>query len=204
MSTQIKLENVSKCFNKNTLFTDLNYTFKGGNIYGVSGANGSGKSTLLKIISGLLEPDSGTLNWQVNTQAIAVTDVYKQVRFYAPYVDVFDSFSILQTLDIHFQAHTMYVSKAELLDHIGFSDIKNEPIHTLSTGMYQKLLLGLTLYTQKPILILDEPTSNLDTANQNWVFSFLKNPKPGQIMIIGSNEQRELNLCQDILSLPIR
>lgn len=105
---KITLNNLSKRFNYEWIFRDINYTFRSGNAYALIGPNGSGKSTLLKILSGQLSPSLGTITF-ANPNTIAIENIYRDVVFTAPYIDLIDDFTLLELLEFHFSFKKLHL-----------------------------------------------------------------------------------------------
>ena len=98
---KIELLGISKRFNYEWIFRDLSYSFEPSNSYAITGQNGSGKSTLLKIISGQLSPSEGSISY-LDQKKITIENIYTEVAFTAPYIELVDDFSLFEYLRFHF------------------------------------------------------------------------------------------------------
>lgn len=199
---KITLSNLSKRFNYEWIFRDINYVFDSGNAYALTGPNGSGKSTLLKIISGQLSPSLGTINY-TKQNPISVDEVFNEVSFCAPYIDLIEEFSFEELLVFHFSfkkiihnySITQLMELAELQKH------KNKPFKSFSSGMKQRVKLLTTLLSDTSIVILDEPTTNLDNTGVQWYLDLVDSVKSNRIIITGSNMEREYSYCNHIINI---
>jgi ABC-type multidrug transport system ATPase subunit len=82
---KIILDKISRRYNYEWIFRDIDFQFESGNAYAILGSNGSGKSTLLQIISGHLHPTSGTINWYDNDKKLEIDQVFRYVAMSGPY-----------------------------------------------------------------------------------------------------------------------
>lgn len=200
---EIVLENISKRFIKSYIIQDFSQHFASGNVYGIQGSNGSGKSTLLKIISGAMVPSSGNVIFQINGQTIKSEKVYKYLSYYASGDEMIEEYTPKEVFD--------YVSKfspqnTDYHNFINFVDLKKESnqfVDTFSSGMKQRLSLGLILNSKKPVLLFDEPLTYLDEERKNWFYSTLSKLKETneKLVIIASNERSDFTLCDQIINI---
>ncbi len=199
---KITLSNLSKRFNYEWIFRDINYTFESGNAYALTGPNGSGKSTLLKIISGQLTPSAGTINYG-NDKPILVEDIFAHVSFCAPYIDLIEEFTFEELLRFHFsfkKAINNY-SIQQLMEIAELNKHKHKPFKSFSSGMKQRVKLITTLLSDTSIVILDEPTTNLDNAGVEWYLNLVNTNRNNRIIITGSNMEREYQYCNHIINI---
>jgi ABC-type multidrug transport system ATPase subunit len=190
----ITIEGLSKRFNREWIFRDLTYEFKPGNIYAITGPNGSGKSTLLSILWGQVPPTSGSLRFsKPDNTLVNVENVQRYVSIATPYMDLIEDFTLQEMLDFHFKLKQVRDkrSHADLLEIFYLTASKDKFIRNFSSGMKQRLKLGLAFFTDSPIIFLDEPGSHLDaTAFQWYREQLLKVPKDA-LVFIGSNDPLE-------------
>lgn len=199
---KIELLGVSKRFNYEWIFRDLNYNFESSNSYAITGQNGSGKSTLLKIISGQLSPSEGSISYY-HQKSIPVENIYTEVAFTAPYIELVDDFSLFEYLQFHFSfkkvlnGHTL----TELLEISGLQKHRNKSLKTFSSGMKQRVKLITTILSDTKLLLLDEPSSNLDAAGVLWYQQLMDQYRSERIVIVGSNMEREYLFCNKTLNI---
>jgi ABC-type multidrug transport system ATPase subunit len=185
--------NLSKRFNREWIFKDFSFTFNSGQTYAVVGPNGSGKSTLLQILWGQMPPSSGELKYFNNNNPIAIEDVYQSIAIATPYMDLLDEFTLEEMVRFHFQFKSPRNGRSieEIIEHIGLSLAIKKTISNFSSGMKQRLKLGLAFNTQAEVLFLDEPTTNLDKKAIKWYWDNLTNQMDKTTVIIASNQEGE-------------
>lgn len=199
---KITLSNLSKRFNYEWIFRDINYTFEIGNAYALTGPNGSGKSTLLKIISGQLSPSQGTIIY-FNNKLIPVDQIFQNVSFTAPYIDLIEEFTFEECLNFHFAFKRSYnnYSVKELMEIAELQKHKNKAVKSFSSGMRQRIKILTTLLADSPIILLDEPTTNLDKVGVDWYLKLIEMIKADRLIITGSNMEREYQYCNHIIDI---
>ena len=95
----------------------------------------------------------------------------------------------------------MLASPKEILESCGLYKHRNKAIKFFSSGMKQKAKLALTFYTKSNLILLDEPTSNLDSANTDWFLNFMHEKQGTCTIIMASNNQKEYSLCKNVVSI---
>lgn len=201
---KIVLENLSKRFQNEWIFKNLSYEFKSGDSYAILGLNGSGKSTLLQCISGLLSPSKGSIKYFDYENEILMDNVYNSISLSAPYQELIEEFSLIQLLDFHqkFKKFKNGYNSESILKILRLQDKKDHLLRTFSSGMKQRVKLALAILTESDVLMLDEPTSNLDAENKIWFLNLLKENTEKRILIICSNHiKEEYDMCRNVLEM---
>ena len=200
---KIELDKVSKRFNKDWLFKDLDYQFNSDSSYAIVGPNGSGKTTLLKVISGMIPCTSGKVVHLDEDTLIDPDQVYRYITFAAPHMDLPEDLTLQEFLNFHFKLKPVVkgVSIPEIARRVGLQHAFHKPIHTYSSGMKQRVKLALALFCATPILLLDEPTTNLDQSGISWYQSEIKALASSKLLIISSNQPDEYDFCEQIIDL---
>jgi ABC-type multidrug transport system ATPase subunit len=185
-------EKLGKRFNRSWIFRDLNFTFQSG-IYAITGPNGSGKSTLLRVLWGQLPSSAGTIAIQSDGHSVPLDEVYKQLAIAAPYMDLIDEFTLEEMVKFHFSFKQLRIVKdvAELIDKLELSHARKKTISQLSSGMKQRLKLGLAFFSDVKMIYLDEPTTNLDPSAIRWYWKNLTELSSDSLIFIGSNLENE-------------
>ena len=200
----IHLENVSKKYFKEWIFKNINYQFLDLKSYAIVGANGAGKSTFLQVLAGLMPATEGKISYKKNAAAIDAPDVYKYQSIVAPYQSLIDELTLEELYQFHFSFKTtLYpdITFGEWLDRLNLSKQGNKQLGNFSSGMKQRVKLGLAFYTHNHLLLLDEPTNNLDNQGIEWYLSEMKNLEQKCTLIICSNQRQEYSFCQNIVEL---
>lgn len=192
----IALSNIGRRFNKEWIFKGIDYQFVKGNRYAVLGPNGSGKSTFLSVLLGSLSPSEGKLTY-LNPQEINVEHIYQYLSFAAPYIDLVEEFTLLETIAFHFQFknYAQGLNEKEVIRLLGLEKSKDKALKYFSSGMKQRTKLALACCTDSPILVLDEPTSNLDVQGIDWYLALIEKFGENKMIVVGSNQEHEYNFC---------
>ncbi len=191
---------LGKRYNRDWIFRNLSTSFEAGKTYAITGPNGSGKSTLLQVLWGQLPPTEGSLEYKIEGTPIPVEDIYKEVSIATPYLDLIEEFTLLEILDFHFkmrklQSGLTLESIPELLE---LSHAQHKTIGFFSSGMKQRLKLGLALFSASNFVFLDEPFTNLDVNAIAWYKRQLKHLEQS-IVFIASNEPKEYEGADSII-----
>lgn len=199
----ITLDNAGKKFSREWIFRGLNYTFKPGNPVAVTGPNGSGKSTLIKSIAGTIPLNEGSVSYELNGKRIPEESWYQLTGISAPYLELIEEFTLSESIDFHvrFRPFTEGINPAEFIMRLGLEKHTGKYIRDFSSGMKQKLKLGFAFFTRNEVLILDEPTANIDRKGYEWYMEEVQNLISSRIVIISSNEPREYTFCTEQLSV---
>jgi ABC-type multidrug transport system ATPase subunit len=188
---------ISKKFRQEWVFKALNYTFESGKSYAIVGQNGAGKSTLLKTLAQYSLPNKGTVEFEG-----IIDDVNRQISFAAPYSELIEEFTLPELLNFLVQIDFLD-ARWDFDTFTTFIDLRpseTKYIKNFSSGMRQKVKLGVALAADRPILCLDEPTSNLDETAKNWFYQALESQRH-KLILIASNEKAEIDLCTDSLAI---
>ncbi|MBI4546518.1 MAG: ABC transporter ATP-binding protein [Ignavibacteriae bacterium] len=203
-SVLLQISQLSKVFNRRTIFSDINFSLQESNSLTVTGINGSGKSTLLKIIAGVLSPTHGHVSLSISDKQIDSKDRFQQIGFVAPYLQLYDEFTAWENLAIVRKIRGMNIDDGyliSLLRRMSLEERKDELVRTYSSGMKQRLKYAFALLHQPPILILDEPTTNLDESGHEIIYDIIEEQKQSGVVIIATNDSHEVRLCEQVLDL---
>ena len=199
---EIKLQALSKQFERRWLFRDLDHTLTAPGAWSITGPNGAGKTTLLHIIAGLTAPSTGKLEYQTSGEVIGPENWYKHTWLAAPYVELLEELTLKEFWQFHRQLKPMLdLDAEEFAQRCQLSHALNKSIQQYSSGMKQRVKLGLGFYTQVPVILLDEPTTNLDQKGQQWYQQEMRNLLSHKLLIICSNQPEEYTFCTNNISL---
>lgn len=202
-ATRIVAETLGKKFNSGWLFSDFNYTFTPGNTYAVTGPNGSGKSTLLNILWGQMPPTEGRLTYEIAGKPIEAYEVFSQLTIAAPYMDLLDEFILAEMVDFHFRLKPLLpgYTTSGVIEEMYLEEATEKFIGNFSSGMKQRLKLGLAFFTDVPAVFLDEPGTNLDDRAFQWYRNLLTTQTKNRIIVIASNNKEEYPQEATVISL---
>jgi ABC-type multidrug transport system ATPase subunit len=200
---KIFLQNIGRRFNRDWIFRGIDFTFTTGKIYAVLGPNGSGKSTLLQVLNGSLSPSAGDINYFYEDKPVEIDKVYQHLSLAAPYLELIEEFTLSEVIDFHFKfkPYKTGINKDEVIELLAMPGSKNKLIKYFSSGMKQRLKLALAFCANTPMLMLDEPTSNLDTQGVDWYLSLVQKFAQNRLTIICSNQEHEYNFCDEQLNI---
>lgn len=200
----VKLSNCGKSFNRRWLFRHLDATLQGGERWAVLGPNGSGKSTLTLMLAGQILPTEGTVTWQQQAQPLHIDNVSAFTALASPAMELAEEFSATEI----FQFHRRMKPMLEADPLAAFSQLTGYDKNTLtkstgsfSSGMKQRLKLALAFMSDTPLLILDEPLTNLDVQGEVFYREMLEKYGRDRLIIVASNREDEYRFCDRQLNL---
>ncbi len=193
----ISVKNISKKYNSKIVLDDVSFSIKSGEVCGLLGVNGAGKSTLMKIITGLVNRDSGEV--LVDGVPIKKSDVGYLIENPAFYDDLSgkDNLRILKILFPEIPNERV----DEVIKIVGLKDKANIKYKNYSLGMKERLYLAYSIFTNPKILILDEPLNGLDPIAIRFVENFITEyAKQGNIVLISGHIISEIeNIANSLL-----
>lgn len=198
---QITLTNVGKRFNREWIFRHCSYSFAGAKKYAITGANGSGKSTLLQVLAGSLTHNEGQLSFTVQEKNISEEAHFEQIAMAAPYLELIEEMTALEFLAFHHQFKPLLLPEKEILPIIGLQQAANKQIRYYSSGMKQRLKLAQAFFCTSSVLLLDEPTTNLDAAGIALYHHLIENYTANKLVIISSNDLQEYAFCDAVMAM---
>lgn len=197
---EITLDKISRRYNSEWIFRNVSYSFTSGNSYAVLGSNGSGKSTLLQIISGHLHPSSGTISYKIDGTELPVDDIYRYVSISGPYLELIEEFTLEEMVAFHlkFRKFRNEIDSKQFIEITRLGRNRNKALKYYSSGMKQRVKLAVAILSDVPLVLLDEPASNLDAAGIAWYRELITAYSAGRIFIICSNSQpAEYDFCRE-------
>lgn len=200
----IQLTNVGKKYNREWIFRQINTQFSSGTSYAVLGPNGSGKSTLLQVLAGVIVPSEGSICFKQNDTVIAPESIFEQVAIAAPYLELIEEYTFPELIDFQqqFKPFQTELPHDKIVSISGLEQAKNKQIRYFSSGMKQRARLTLAILSAAPILLLDEPTSNLDTTAISWYQQLIKTYTKDKLVVVCSNHiQAEMDFCEDAIDV---
>jgi ABC-type multidrug transport system ATPase subunit len=200
---KIITQNLGKKFSNEWIFRNLNYEFQSGESYTFVGANGSGKSTLLQVLSGFIPHSEGLINYELRDKSLQIDDFYKHLVIAAPYLELIEDFTLTEVLEFHtkFKPFKNNLSIKEFIDFIELPKARNKEVKFFSSGMKQRVKLGLAFWSETEILMLDEPTSNLDIDASTWYLRNVQEYSKNRMLFICSNQPTEYEFCRNVLNI---
>lgn len=206
---RLSVVDLSKKFHTRYLFSQFEYTFNSSQIYAVTGPNGTGKSTLIGILSGYLLPTHGKVKLIVQNTKLPVRaeEYYKYISVCAPYTELIEEFTLEEMIAFYLQLISLSDKKKTftthfVLDLLNMHAQANRVIKNFSSGMKQRVKLALAVCNHKPVVLLDEPTANLDAQGIEWFSTAIKPLLSEKICIMASNLAHEIALADHVIHIP--
>lgn len=199
----IFLSDAGKRFNREWIFRHFTFTFQSGNSYAITGPNGSGKSTLLQVISGSMHFNEGKLRFVADEKEIPSEQFYRHISYCAPYLEVVEEMTLVEFFDFHksFKPFLPGMDTTSVIKEIGLEKAADKQIRYYSSGMKQRVKLAQCIFSATPILLLDEPCTNLDVAGINLYERLISEYGKDRLIIVCSNDKTEYQFCETILNI---
>lgn len=209
ISFSITASNAGKRFNRDWIFRNFNYRFETGKSYAITGANGSGKSTLLQAIAASLHLSDGGVEYRIsNTEQgmsneVEDDEVYKHISIAAPYLELIEEMTASEFLAFHanFKPFISGIGIPEILRTIGLEKAADKQIRYYSSGMKQRVKLAQAIFSDTPLLLLDEPCTNLDSAGYALYNQLIETYCSARLVIVSSNDAAEMAFCAERLEM---
>ena len=201
---QVELSDIAKRFRKEWIFQGITTILTHHSAVSILGSNGSGKSTLAQIIAGYITPTHGTIAWKNNGIRIPRERLFEHVAICSPAIQLWEDLTLKENVELFLQFKNMQ----GCADHREFSRIvqlekhANHALKTYSSGMKQRVKLGLSILSDTQLLILDEPCSHLDNAAVQWYQNLLENNSRNRLIVVASNsDEREIFGCNTSIDI---
>jgi ABC-type multidrug transport system ATPase subunit len=220
MAMKVSLTDAGKRFNRDWVFRHLNYNFESGISYAIVGPNGSGKSTLLQAISGALHLNEGRLEYMIGpnlsiregTRETAVKNIkgnidaeehFRYVSICAPYLEVIEEMTVLEFLNFHntYKPLLAGVSVDDIITATGLNKAVNKQIRYYSSGMKQRVKLAQSIFFDTPLVLLDEPCTNLDAEGVSLYHQLIEQYCLQRLVIVSSNDEVEYRFCKEKIEI---
>ncbi|MBU3662835.1 MAG: ATP-binding cassette domain-containing protein [Bacteroidetes bacterium] len=200
---QVELIDIGKRFNRQWIFKGINHTFLSNSATALTGNNGSGKSTLLQLIYNFQTFSKGNISYTFNQELLTEEALQGQMVFAAPYLDLPEEFTLNEMLAFHFKLLPLCLGSnlSEILLNSGLQGNEHKFIKHFSSGMKQRLKLVLALFSDTPLLLLDEPCTNLDEKGTAWYRDTIQSQLGKRTIIIASNQTQEYDFCTQVLNV---
>ena len=199
----IEAQNLSKTYGKQTAVQDLNFRLEEGQIVGFLGPNGAGKSTTLKMLLGLIQPSSGSVQIDGKDPQDQAVELKKQIGYLAEDNPLYPEMYVREFLEfianIH-QVENPAVRIQEVIEWVGLQKEAHKKIQELSKGYQQRVGIALAILHDPKILILDEPTSGLDPNQRDEIRDLIKSLQKNRIILFSSHLLSEVEaICDRVM-----
>lgn len=197
----IELRKIGKRFNHQWIFKGIDFTFQSGERTVILGGNGSGKSTLLQILCGAVLASEGELLFNAKKES---DDLFRNLSYAAPYLELTEELTWKEMITFHgrMKPYLKNLSVDEVLKISGLEHAANKALKFFSSGMKQRARLTLAILSDTPLLLLDEPLSNLDAHGTEWYSEMINTHGNGRTVVVCSNYfEKEYYFCNNQLDL---
>ena len=209
--SRIDVENVSFAYGEEQILSDVSLSVKKGEILGIHGRSGSGKSTLLKLLMRFYDPKSGSIKINgetlpnINTRSLRDNMAYITQQTYI-FNETIEENIRLARRDAKLEEIMEAAKKASIHDFIlslpeGYQTKMTELGGNLSDGEKQRIGIARAFLHNAPIILLDEPTSNLDSLNEAMILKSLLNVKAEKLIILVSHRQSTMAICDQVIGI---
>lgn len=199
----IQLHNIGKRYRLEWIFRGIEGAFLAGERWAILGPNGSGKSTLLKVLSGHLTPSKGEISFENQGVKVKEDAIFKSVSYAAPYIELIEEFTLEEALRFHAKLKPLLpgFTPAHLYELLALPRSRQKEIRFFSSGMKQRLKLALAVCSDTPILLLDEPATNLDVQGVEWYKKLISDYAAERLVVIASNDPHDAEFCAKHLNI---
>ncbi len=200
---RITCSDAGKRFNREWIFRRFSYDFLAAHKYAITGPNGSGKSTLLQVLSSSMAVNAGKIEWYDDGNIKEPESIFQYFSLAAPYLDIIEEMTALEFLRFHNQFKQLMTGTSikEIIYLIGLEKAADKQIRYYSSGMKQRLKLAQAIFSDVPLLLLDEPCTNLDAAGYELYNHLVQTFCNYKTIIVSSNDPAEYSFCDHRISI---
>lgn len=206
---KIILNNIGHKFNNDWVFKNISSKITVDSPTVILGNNGSGKSTLLQIISGIIKPFTGDINYELDYSGGIVndSDLYKNITISTPITQLPEAYTLKELISFHrkFKVFLPQLTFKELAEKLQLEKGLDKPIAEYSSGMRQRVKLALAILSESDCVFLDEPTSNLDRNGIDWyqeiINEEMKKGKYKSFVVCSNNQEEEYFFCKNVIDV---
>lgn len=193
MQVSIQLNGIGKKYVNEWIFKNVSLSISPSQKLVILGSNGSGKSTLLQTIASFLIPSKGELTWSNGQEKIAEESIYKHLSLASPYMELIEDLTLEESVE-HQKKFKPFLNNYNTKDVIELMELQHASkkfIRNYSSGMRQRVKLGLAILADCPVLLLDEPCTNLDARSIEWYRSLIQKFALNKTVVVCSNTVKE-------------
>jgi ABC-type multidrug transport system ATPase subunit len=200
---KINLTKLGKRFNREWVFRNIDFHFDEGKHYAVTGPNGSGKSTLLQIISGSSIFNEGNIDYFENEKPFDPEKIFQKISLAAPYLDLVEEMTLIEFYSFHqkMKGWLPGLNTQEITRLSSLEKAAHKQIRYFSSGMKQRVKLAQAIFSNTPIVLLDEPLTNLDEEGVALYHNLVENYCQNRLLIVSSNDKKEYSFCDEIIDI---
>ncbi len=201
---RLELQGLGKRYGRLRVFRGIETAVESGQVLVLAGRNGSGKSTLLRIIAGLTRPSAGQMSFFEDGRPLSPEERRRRLGLVAVDVALYGELTAWENLTFFARVRGLGLSREEgelLLKEVGLAGRGDDLVQTYSSGMRQRLKYACALLHNPPLLLLDEPGSNLDEAGQAMVAALIARQRERGLVVLATNDPAEVAYGDVVLRL---
>lgn len=195
MQNYVAVKKLSKEYSHRRLFADVSVTIPDRSVFVVLGQNGAGKTTFLRILCGLVPATSGQVDFVLNGNLLTTAQKRAGLGLVSPDLQLYGQLSAVENLEFFSGVRGLPFTlqrAREILEFVGLKGRGHDYVGTFSSGMKQRMKYAQALLHEPHILVLDEPTANLDEVGVALVDTIVRRQKEKGIVIMATNEPQEV------------
>lgn len=200
---KISIEGLGKKFGSRWIFRNIDMELTSPNRYALVGHNGAGKSTFLNVITSKIPTTKGTIKYEKQGKTISTDHIYRSMSVATTSMQLIEEFTLLEHITFHLKFRKVYndISALDIIKLLELKSEKGKLISNFSSGMKQRVKIGLAILTISDILILDEPGSNLDVKSKEWYQKMMSEYMQERLVIVASNEESDYSMCNERIDI---
>ena len=196
----IEIKHVTRVIKKTKVIDNVNFTFEGGKIYGLSGKNGCGKTMLMRLISGLIYPTDGeiVIDGKILGKDCSFPESIGLLIENPAFLDEYTAYENLKMLNGIGGKKIDKEGIAQLLNSVGLDPLDNRKYYKFSLGMRQRLGIAAAIMGEPDIILLDEPINAIDAEGVSDIRDLIRGLRDeGRVIIIACHDKEEMEYMAD-------
>ena len=202
MNLRLIIDGLAKTYPGRPVFSGISTQVEEGHRLVITGPNGSGKSTLIRTLCAFTRPTSGKVTLEMDEKRISGIEIRLFIGLVSPDLVLYDELTAFENLSFFAGVAGYHISKNELRNRLGDFGLEkrgDDLVGSYSSGMKQRLKYCLALLRDPKLLLLDEPTANLDDKGKELVDKIIKSHQG--IVVVATNEKAELEYGDQVIRL---